>query len=348
MSGLIEGLPDAVALQCLARVPFTLHPRLQFVCRAWQSALRSPELFKVRDEVGATQELLCVSAFEPENVWQVYDPHNDIWMTLPPLPSEIKHLANFGAVSVAGKLFVLGGSSDDVDPVTGDHGGIFATNEVWAYDPVYRKWSKRATMLVARAVFACCVLDNRIIVAGGFTNSRKSISNAEIYDPEQDIWEPIAELQHTHNSACSGMVFEGKLHVLHKGLSTVQIFESSEHRWVVEDYGWLPGPMAMVKGELFVVSHGLIIRQHKQPQLRKIVSSAPPDCLSRIGFTVTGLGNDLYVIGGVIGPGIWNRVIKLLSDVDILSIKNERPMWHQATPMTRCRGTIVGCSILKI
>lgn len=80
-------------------------------------------------------------------------------------------------------------------------------------------------MLVACTMFACCVLDKSIIVAGGFTNSRKSISNAEIYDPERDIWEPIAELQHSHNSACCGLVFEGKLHVLHKGLSIVQIFE---------------------------------------------------------------------------------------------------------------------------
>lgn len=347
MSALIEGLPDAVSLQCLARVPFTFYPQLQLVCRAWRSALRSAELFKARDEVGVTEELLCVSAFDPENIWQVYDPLNDIWTTLPPLPSEIKHLTNFGAVSVAGKLYVLGGGSDDVDPGTGDHGGIFATDEVWAYDPVCRKWARLASMLVARTMFACCVLDKSIIVAGGFTNSRKSISNAEIYDPERDIWEPIAELQHSHNSACCGLVFEGKLHVLHKGLSTVQIFESSEQRWRVEDYGWPPGPMAMVKEEFFVVNNGFIIRQHKPPSLSKVICTAPA-CLYKIGFAVIGLGNELYVIGGVIGPGRQNLDIQRLSDVDILSVKNERPIWRQATPMTRCQGTIVGCTVIRI
>ncbi|GLJ34149.1 hypothetical protein SUGI_0686520 [Cryptomeria japonica] len=347
MSGLIEGLPDAVALQCLARVPFILHPQLHLVCHAWRSALSSPELFKVRDDIGVTEEFLCVSAFEPENIWQVYDPVCEMWMTIPPLPSEIKHLTNFGAVSVAGKLFVLGGGSDDVNPVTGDHGGIFATDEVWAYEPVCRKWIRRAPMLVARAMFACCVLDRRIIVAGGFTNLRKSISNAEIYDPDKDVWEPIAELQHTHNSACSGFVYEGKLHVLHKGLSKVQIFEGSEQGWIVEDYGWLPGPMAIVKGELYVVSNSMIIRQHKNPESRRYIASAP-SCARRIGFGMIGMGHDLYVIGGVIGPGRSNHVIESLSDVDVLRIKNERHVWHQATRMNRCRGTIVGCTILRI
>jgi len=50
MFALIEELPDAVSLQCLARVPFTFHPQLQLVCRAWRSALCSVELFKAHDE----------------------------------------------------------------------------------------------------------------------------------------------------------------------------------------------------------------------------------------------------------------------------------------------------------
>eukprot|EP00252_Welwitschia_mirabilis_P023180 TRINITY_DN649_c0_g1_i2.p1 TRINITY_DN649_c0_g1~~TRINITY_DN649_c0_g1_i2.p1 ORF type:complete len:343 (-),score=60.12 TRINITY_DN649_c0_g1_i2:338-1366(-) len=342
MSGLIEGLPDAVALQCLARVPFKYHHQLQLVSRAWQTAFCSQELFKTRDEIGVTEELLCVSASEPENTWQVYDPIHNSWMTLPPLPSEIKHLINFGAVSVAGKLYVLGGGSDDVDPVTGDTAGIFATNEVWAYDPACRKWSKKAAMLFSRAMFACVVLDRHIIVAGGITNSRKSIWNSEIYDPERDVWEPLADLQQKHSFACSGFVFEGKLHVLHKGLTTVQIFESSERKWIVEDYGWQQGPMAVVKGELFAVNNGSIIRQHKRPELNKIISPAPPDYLQRMGFRVIGVGSDFYVIGGVILP------FCTLSDVDVLNVKSERPIWRKVTPMTRCRGTIVGCTVLRL
>ncbi|KAF3774588.1 F-box/kelch-repeat protein [Nymphaea thermarum] len=341
MSDLIEGLPDAVALLCLAYVPFVHHLKLQLVCRSWRDALRSPELLKARHEVGVAEEFLCVSAFEPENLWQLYDPRLDIWMTLPTLPSEIKHLSNFGAV----KLFVLGGNSDSVDPQTGDHDSIFPTNEVWSYNPILRQWTSCARMLVARAMFACSVLDGRIVVAGGLTGCRKPTTSAEIYDPEKDKWDAIAELGHTCNSACTGMVISGKFYVLHKGLSMVQVLEHRENRWLVEDEEWLQGPSAMVGGDLYVLHGGLIIRPVKPLML---VISIAFDFQSRIGFALIGQGQSLYLIGGVDGPGQWNVPIKLLSDVNVLNVKIRGSTWRQVSPMTRCHGTVVGSTLLTI
>lgn len=345
MSELIEGLPDAVAIRCIARVPFYFHPKLELVCRSWRVAMRSPELFRARQEVGSAEDLLCVSAFDPENLWQLYDPLRDLWITLPVLPSKIRHLANFGVVSTARKLFVLGGGSDAVDPLTGDQDGSFATNEVWSYDAVMRHWSPCASMLVPRAMFACCVLNGKIIVAGGFTTCRKSISQAEMYDPEKDVWIPIPDLHRTHNSACSGLVIGGKVHVLHKGLSSVQVLDNVGSGWIVEDYGWLQGPMAVVHGALYVMSHGLIFKQ--VGKMKKVVVSAS-EFRRRIGFAMTELGDEIYVIGGVIGPDRWNGDIKPMSDVDILTVRGERPTWRQAAPMSRCRGTILGCTQLRI
>lgn len=345
MSGLIEGLPDAVALRCLAWVPFYLHPRMALVSRSWRDAIRGPELFKARQEVGSSEDLLCVCAFDPENLWQLYDPRRDLWITLPVLPSRIRHLAHFGAVCTAGKLFVLGGGSDAVDPLTGDQDGSFATNEVWSYDPIIRQWAQNAPMLVPRSMFACCVLDGKIVVAGGFTSCRKSISQAEIYDPEKDVWISMPDLHRTHNSACSGVVINGKVHVLHKGLTTVQILDNVSPGWRVEDYGWLQGPMAMVHGALYVMSHGMIFKQEREAR-KMVVSSS--DFRRRIGFAMTGMGDEIYVIGGVIGPDRWNWDIKPLSDVDVLTIRSERLAWRQVSPMTRCRGTIFGCTQLRI
>ncbi|KAL2320976.1 hypothetical protein Fmac_029945 [Flemingia macrophylla] len=345
MSGLIEGLPDAVAIRCLARVPFYLHPRLELVSRSWQATIRSPELFKARQEVGSTEDLLCVCASDPENLWQLYDPMRDLWITLPVLPSKIRHLSHFGAVSTSGKLFVIGGGSDAVDPLTGDQDGCFATDEVWSYDPVFRQWAPCASMLVPRSMFACCVLNGKIVVAGGFTSCRKSISQAEMYDPEKDVWIPMPDLHRTHNSACSGVVIGGKVHVLHKDMSTVQVLDNAGRGWTVEECAWLEGPMAFVRDALYVMSQGLIIKHDKEG--RKSVGSAS-EFRKRIGFAMTGLGDELYVIGGVIGPEIWNWDIKPLSKVDVLSLGSERPAWRQAAPMTRCRGTILGCTLLRI
>ncbi|EPS58343.1 hypothetical protein M569_16471 [Genlisea aurea] len=347
MSGLIEGLPDAVVLRCLARVPFHLHPKLELVSRSWREAVRSSELFRARREVGATEEFICICAYDPDNLWQLYDPHHDLWITLPVLPSNIKHLAHFGTVSAAGKLYVLGGGSDAVDPLTGDQDGCFATDEVWSFDPVTRKWAHCAPMIVPRAMFGCCVLeDGRIVVAGGFTNSRKSISKAEIYDPENDRWAPIPDLHRTHNSACTGLVIEGKVHILHKGLSTVQVLESVKHGWTVRSCDWLQGPMAVVRGtKLYVMSHGQIYKQETDSY--KMVVSAS-DIRRKIGFGMIGSGDEIYVIGGVIGPDRLNWDVKSTSDVDVLTLDNDRSVWRQAAPMTRCRGTVLGCTLLRI
>lgn len=345
MSELIEGLPDAIAIRCLARVPFYLHPKLELVSRSWRAAIRNTELFKARKEVNSAENFLCVCAFDPENLWQLYDPLQDLWITLPVLPSNVRHLAHFGVVSTSGKLFVLGGGSDAVDPLTGDQDGSFATNEVWSYDPVARQWTPRASMIVPRAMFACCVLEGKIVVAGGFTSCRKSISRAEIYDPEKDMWISIPDLHHTHNSACSGVVIEGKMHVLHKGLSIVQVLDNVKEGWTVHDYCWLQGPMALVRGALYVMSHGLIYKQERESS--KVVISAS-EFRRRIGFAMIGLGDDIYIIGGVIEPESWNWDLKKMSDVDVLTLGSERPTWRQLAPMTRCRGTILGCTQLRI
>ncbi|KAL4558753.1 hypothetical protein LXL04_036955 [Taraxacum kok-saghyz] len=343
MPELIEGLPDAVAIRCLARVPYRLFPKLETVCHSWRDAIRSNELVKAREEVNSTEDFLCVSAFDPENIWQIFDPNRAIWITLPILPSKVKNLTNFGVVSTAGKLFVLGGGSDAVDPLTGDQDGSFATNEVWAYDPVLRRWSSRAAMVVPRAMFACCVVNGKILVAGGFTTCRKSIARSELYDPETDTWAPIPDLNYTHNSACSGVVLGGEVHVVHKGLTTVQVLKKD--MWWVHEHAWVHGPMTVVNGSLYVMTHGVIYKQESES--RKVVVSAS-EFKRRIGCAMVGFQGDIYVIGGVIGPVGWNWDIRKMSDVDVLTLGSERPVWQKAVPMTRCRGTILGCAVMRI
>ncbi|XP_013630241.1 PREDICTED: F-box/kelch-repeat protein SKIP30 [Brassica oleracea var. oleracea] len=346
MSGLLEGIPDAVALRCLAHVPLHHHPNLELVSRSWRSAIRSDELFKVRSEEKSSENLLCVCAFDPENIWQVYSPNCNRWLTLPLLPSRIRHLAHFGAVTAAGKLFVLGGGSDAVDPLTGDHDGTFATDEVWCYDFVKRRWTQRASMLVPRSMFACCVLDGKIVVAGGFTTCRKSISGAEMYDPESDVWTSIPDLHRTHNSACSGLVVKGKVHVLHKGLSSVQVLESVKLGWAVKEYGWPQGPMAVVEDVPYVMSHGVVYKQEEDDTWKMVASAS--EFKPRIGMAMTSLSDEVLLVGGVIGPDRHNWDIKPLSDVDVLSVGSDRPAWRKVAPMTKCRGTVLGCTQLTI
>ncbi|KAK1272935.1 F-box/kelch-repeat protein SKIP30 [Acorus gramineus] len=348
MSGLIDGIPDAIALLCLARVPFFRHFELQLVCHSWRDALRSPNFLKARQETNASQDLLCVLAFEPDNVWQLYDPLMDDWITLPALPTQVRHLVRFGVVTLHGKLFVLGGGSDNVHPLTGERDGTFATNEVWAYDPLLRLWARGAPMLFPRSTFACCALDGKIVVTGGFTRPWDSILKSEIYDPERDVWEPLPDLNYTDNSPCSGVVIGGKMHVFHKKLSTVQILDDEKDRWTVKDYGWPQGLMAVVRGELYVLSNGVVFKQDTGEQGVRREFPLPEDWGSRIGFGMIGLGDVIYVVGGVIGPARINLLLKLSSDVDVLNVQRAMPTWRKVKPMSRCRGSVFGCAVLTI
>ncbi|KAK1325209.1 F-box/kelch-repeat protein SKIP30 [Acorus calamus] len=346
MSGLIDGIPDAIALLCLARVPFFHHLQLQLVCHLWRDALRSPNFLKARQETNASQDFLCVLAFEPDNVWQLYDPLMDDWITLPALPTQIRHLVRFGVVTLHGKLFVLGGGSDNVDLLTGERDGTFATNEVWAYDPLLRLWARRAPMLFRRAMFACCALDGKIVVTGGFTTPRESILKSEIYDPEKDVWEPLPDLNHTDDSACSGVVIGSKMHVFHKRLSLVQILEDGKDRWTVKDYSLPQGLMAVVRGELYVLNNVVVFKQDMGEQGARREFPLPEDLLSRIEFGMIGLEDAIYVVGGVIVRP--NQFIKLSSDVDVMNVRRVTPTWQKVKPMSQCRGNVLGCAVLTI
>ncbi|GAB4841606.1 F-box/kelch-repeat protein skip30 [Ancistrocladus abbreviatus] len=154
------------------------------------------------------------------------------------------------------------------------------------------------------------------------------------------------QIYRTHTlQHASGVVIEGEMHVVHKGLSMVQVLEKPLRGWMVEDHDWPQGPMSVVDGSLYVMSHGFIYKQEKDK--RKLVVSAS-EFRGKIGYAMTGLRGEIYVVGGVICPDLFNWDIKQTSDVDVLTIGGERPIWRRVAPMTQCRGTIRGCTQLRI
>lgn len=228
--GLIEGLPDVVALQCLARLPLSEHHSLQLVCKTWHAAFRSPELFRFRKELNTQEEWLYVCG---ENlVWQAYDPLANKWSRLPVLPSPIPSLAGYGAVGCDGKLYVIGGTSDSVDPVTGDREPLQPSLNGWMFDPIVWKWSAIAPMLTPRLHFACMSHEGKIVVAGGWDARRKSVLDAELYNPELNTWQPFPRL---HDGPCPvtfGIVLDNKMRVFYKSEKLSQVYDSTNQRYV--------------------------------------------------------------------------------------------------------------------
>ncbi|KAK1399063.1 F-box/kelch-repeat protein SKIP30 [Heracleum sosnowskyi] len=352
MSTLIEGFPDEVSLMILARVPLYLHPRLRLVCHAWNAVVNSVELLKVRKEVNFFEDFMCVCSNEPEKIWQLHDAHHNVWITIPVLPSPITRLCYFGAVSTAGKLYVLGGLRDPNYDITNHLPCTAATNQVWSYEPVTRQWTLCAPMIMARAKFACGVLDGKIIVAGGFSNSfhRRPIGQAEIYDPKTNGWIPLPDLPLTHNAPCYGVVVREKMHVVHKELSTVQILDNGTQVWTVsESLNWRNYPLAAVGDEVYVLCDEKIYHENQVGHEKQLKFTAY-GYNKKSGFAMSSLGNSIYLIGGnELRGNIFNNSKYESPDVTVLTLSLEEPCaLHKAKPMTRCRGTILGCTPLRV
>src|SRR6185295_17496312 len=62
---LIPGLPDDVAIECLARVPSRSLRRMRRVCRGWRGAVGSAEFRRRRSAAGAAEDVVFLVQAAP-------------------------------------------------------------------------------------------------------------------------------------------------------------------------------------------------------------------------------------------------------------------------------------------
>ena len=144
-------------------------------------------------------------AWQPiEDVWE-YDPANDSWKELTPLPTK---LGSAVAVEAYGKIHVIGG----VTTVEGSKAPFFtpmgscnvlSTNYV--YDPATEKWESRKPMAVPRNHAFAAAVNNKIYVIGGRTGHgfimvATNTDAVEEYDPANDMWSAPKERMPTPRS----------------------------------------------------------------------------------------------------------------------------------------------------
>lgn len=158
-------------------------------------------------------------AWQPiDNAWE-YDPANDSWKALPPMPTK---RGSPVAASVDGKVYVIGGASTHpgskevaIHPRR-PHRSL-GTNEV--YDPATNSWASRSTMPTARNHAAIGVVNNKVYVLGGrigaafMTTPASAIDLVEEYDPASDQWGPLKKSMPTARSAMAWGTYKGKIYV---------------------------------------------------------------------------------------------------------------------------------------
>lgn len=152
------------------------------------------------------------------NAWE-YDPANDSWKALAPMPTK---RGSPVAAAAGGKIYVIGGASTHpgsketaVHPRR-PHRSL-GTNEV--YDPVTDTWAARSDMPTARNHAAVGVVNNKIYIIGGrvgaafMTTPASATDLVEEYDPATNQWGPLKTSMPTARSAMSWGTYGGKIYV---------------------------------------------------------------------------------------------------------------------------------------
>ena len=149
------------------------------------------------------------------NAWE-YDPANDSWRALPPLPTA-RGSAN--AIVVNGKIHVIGGAALPKNLPEGyvhpNRNVSVGVHEV--FDPAAGTWTSRAPMINARNHAAAGVIDNKIYIVGGragsvFIPNAHNLDLVEEYDPAADRWAIRAPMP-TPRSASAWGVYNGRIYV---------------------------------------------------------------------------------------------------------------------------------------
>ncbi|KAK1291332.1 F-box/kelch-repeat protein [Acorus calamus] len=205
---IIPGLPDDLAIQCLARISHGYHGVLECVSKRWRDVMRSSVYSHIKAANGwSGYWWFVLTERQHDGQWNAYDPEANNWHHLPRFHTDEPpgdHLG-FSCVTVCKKFLVIGGFYESpLSPIFPEL-KTSVMDDVWLFDPFEKQWSRRASMKMPRSEFACVVTSGKVHVAGGYNSSEPGgITNAEVYDPVTDRWEDLPPMPFPQME-CSGV-----------------------------------------------------------------------------------------------------------------------------------------------
>jgi N-acetylneuraminic acid mutarotase len=158
-----------------------------------------------------------LAAWVPVNNSFVYDPANDTWKALAPMPT--KRGAAVAAV-VGEKIYVIGGATTapgETNPAIHPTYPQRVVGTVEEYDPETNTWRTRNAMPTPRNHTSAGVVNGKIYVIGGrigaaFIAASSNLSNVEAYDPAADKWSPPLAKMPTARSGLVAGVYQGRIY----------------------------------------------------------------------------------------------------------------------------------------
>ncbi|KAK7373067.1 hypothetical protein VNO80_06463 [Phaseolus coccineus] len=224
---LIPNLPDELSLQIMARIPRICYYRIRLVSRRWKATIMGSELYKVRKEIGTSEEWLYLLVRDGQNklLWHALDPRSGIWQRLPVMPSVVdeensqKGSSRFWmwnmveGIRIAEIIRGLLRQKDALDDmpfcgcsfgaldgclyVLGGFSKASTVKCVWRFDPIKNVWKKVNSMSTGRAYCKTSILNNKLYVVGGVSQGQAGLiplRSAEVFDPFTDTWSDVPSM----------------------------------------------------------------------------------------------------------------------------------------------------------
>lgn len=139
---LICGLPDDIALSCLARVPRKFHTVLKCVCRRWRNLVCSEDWLDYRRKHNLSETWIYALCMDQSNQLCCYvlDPNSSrrSWRLMP-RPCCLRR-NGMGFEALGRKIYLLGGCEWSKD----------AIDEAYCFDVLRNSWTEAASLSTAR------------------------------------------------------------------------------------------------------------------------------------------------------------------------------------------------------
>ncbi|KAG8391824.1 hypothetical protein BUALT_Bualt01G0227200 [Buddleja alternifolia] len=336
---LLPGLPDDIALSCLARVPRKYHPVLNCVSKRWRELIFSEESHSYRKKHNLDEtwiyalcrdksEQLCIYVLDPDQLKRG-------WKRINGPPNRCLKRKGIGFEVLGNKIYLFGGCGWIED----------ATDEVYCHDASVNTWNRAGSLSTARCYFAYETFDGKIYAIGGLGSKSSYPHSWDVYDPETNSWKSHVDPKIIPDIEDS-MVLDGKIYI-RCGTSTVSshvyavVYEPSSATWQHADAdmarGWR-GPAIVIDEVLYVLDQSSGVRLMMwQKDVREWVAvrrlsmhlTRPPCRLVAIGKKIFVIGKGLSTVmfdvenaGCVDGVLVSSSIVKLTCDDEVISCKS--------------------------
>lgn len=302
VSPLICGLPDDIALYCLARVPRKYHMILKGVSKRWRNLVCSEEWVSYRQKNNLSESwiyALCRDRFQQVCCY-VLDPKapRKYWKLLEGLPLPPRSLKRKGMAfeALGKKLYLLGGCGWFEDP----------TDEVYCYDASLNSWSEATPLSTSRCYFTSQALNGKMYAIGGLGARSTDAHTFDTYDPQTNTWTTHLDLKIVPDIGDS-IVFDGKLYIRPStsALSSpgyAVVHEPSSGVWQLADAdmasGW-SGPGVTVDGTFYVLDQtsGTRLMMWRKDSREWLAVGRLSPLLTRPPCQLVSIETNIFVIG---------------------------------------------------